>query len=176
MAGRFVYYTGMSVDGRIADPAATLDWLTTSQHDEQGPGGFATFESTIGAIVMGRTTYEWILAHLRGGPWPYQQATWVLTHRHDLEVPAGADVRFTDEPVEVIAEAMRDGAAEGDCWVAGGAQCATAFAQYLDEVIVCVAPAVLGSGTPLLSDPLNLRLESVDRNGDLAILRYAVVR
>ena len=48
------------------------------------------FIEPIGAIVMGSTTYEWILRHHvdRGEPWIYDMPCWVFTHR-DLRAGRG---------------------------------------------------------------------------------------
>ena len=52
---------------------------------------------------------------------------------------------------------------------------ARAAAQY-DEVIVAVAPVLLGAGTPIITTHLDLTLVSAERNGGLAVLSYRVRR
>ncbi len=51
--------------------------------------------------------------------------TTVLTHRRDLDLPAGSDIRFSAEPT---ADAVRSLAAEGEkhLWVFGGGRVVTA--------------------------------------------------
>jgi dihydrofolate reductase len=63
-------------------------------------------------------------------------------------------------------------------WIVGGGDLAGQFADagLLDEVIVYIAPVTLGSGAPLLSRRVELRLEELGRNRDFACARYAVVR
>ena len=79
------YYTATTLDGFIADPDNSLAWLFIRQ---QQPGGALTYDEFIagvGAIAMGRTTYEWIVDHEFSGKdpsewrWPYDVACWVFT-------------------------------------------------------------------------------------------------
>ncbi len=57
------YYTATTLDGFIADPNNSLDWLFTRARDEDGPGNYRDFFGEVGALAMGSTTYEWILDH-----------------------------------------------------------------------------------------------------------------
>src|SRR6266487_2586995 len=57
------YYTATSLDGFIADPANSLDWLFTRRSQDDGPMNYGDFIAGIGALAMGSTTYEWILDH-----------------------------------------------------------------------------------------------------------------
>jgi len=176
----FTYSTGVSLDGFVADAHGSLDWLFAADHDPEGPGGFAAFDATIGAMVMGRTTYDFVEHALAesGEPWPHRQPTWVLTHREPPAVPLGTGITFTDAPIAEVTAAMREAAGDLDCWIVGGGQVASAFAEagLLDEVILAVAPVALGEGTPVLTTRLDLDLVAAERNRDLAVLRYRVVR
>ena len=178
-----IYYSAVSLDGYVADAAGSLAWLHAHDNDADGPLGWNAFDALIGAMVMGRDTYDW----LRNGPlaeddavWPHRQPCWVLTHRPDLRAPAGADLRPTDEPATRIAEQMREAAGGADLWCVGGGRTAAYFhaAGLLDEVWLSVAPDVLGGGVPLLpvASPARLELLDVQRNRDFAALRYRVVR
>ena len=176
----FTYSTGSSLDGFVADAHGGLDWLLAVDHDPEGPGGFAAFDARIGALVMGRTTYDWVDRALAesGDVWPHHQPTWVLTHRDPPAVVPDAPITFTDAPIEAVADAMREAAGARDCWIVGGGQVATAFATegLLDEVIVAVAPVLLGAGTPVITTHIDLDLVAAERNGDLAVLSYRVRR
>jgi len=69
-------------------------------------------------------------------------------------------------------------AAAGDRnrWIVGGGDLAGQFADagLLDEVIVYIAPVVLGAGAPLLPRRLELRLEEAERNRDFVCARFSV--
>lgn len=178
-----VYHVAASLDGFLATPDDSVDWLMALGDD--GASSFPAFLAEVGAIAMGAATYEWILRHaeasvaLTGAVWPYTQPTWVFTHR-TLAVVSGADVRFVHGDVRPAHAAMRATAGDRHVWVAGGGDLAGQFldAGLLDEVRVSVAPVTLGAGKPLLPRLVTtppLTLLSVHRAGaHFAELRYAV--
>ncbi len=177
------YYTATTLDGFIADPDDSLEWLFSREQDQDGPLSYAAFIAEVGALAMGATTYEWILEHefadkpLEEWKWPYDIPCWVFTHR-ELTVVPGADVRFTSADVRSVHDEMAEAAAGKNVWLVGGGDLVGQFADLglLDEVIVYVAPVTLGAGKPLLPRTLELRLEETARNGDFVCSRYAVVR
>jgi dihydrofolate reductase len=132
------------------------------------------FVAGVGALAMGSTTYEWILARAE---WPYDLPCWVFTHRQ-LPVVSDAPIRFTSDDVAAVHEEMVRAAGDRNVWIVGGGDLAGQFADagLLDEVIVYVAPVTLGGGAPLLPRRLELRLEELGRNGDFACGRFSVVR
>lgn len=172
-----IYYTGSSLDGFLATPDHDLSWLTSRDIDPEGPMHYEGFVRDVGALVMGASTYQWLLDHLDGdlgGEWPYVQPTWVLTHR---EFPAASgDVTFTDAPVTDVHRAARAAAGERDVWLVGGGDLVGQFfdARLLDEVWVQFAPVTLGAGAPLLPRHVELELLEVARNRDFVCTRYAV--
>jgi dihydrofolate reductase len=170
------YFTATTLDGFIADPNNSLDWLFTRTQDEDGPQSYPAFIAGVGALAMGATTYEWILDH-EGSKWPYELPCWVFTHR-ELPVVSGARVMFVQGDVRPVHEQMTVAAGDRNIWVVGGGDLAGQFADagLLDEVIISIAPVTLGGGAPLLPRRLELRLEEVGRNGDFAAARYSVVR
>jgi dihydrofolate reductase len=167
------YYTAASLDGFIADEQHSLEWLFRQDQDEAGPLNYDAFFAHVGAVVMGSTTYEWILGH-ENGSWPYELPAWVMTSR-DL-VKADGDVRFARGDVRTVHEAMTAAAGGRDRWIVGGGDLAGQFADagLLDRVIVYLAPVTLGGGAPLLPRRLDLRLEELAQNGSFACARYSV--
>lgn len=179
---RTVYYTATTLDGFIADPDDSLDWLLRQPQEEQGAGDYDEFFAGVGAIVMGATTYEWLLRH-HLEPWPYDVPTWVMTHR-ELPMPAAGraddarlDIRFASRSVTEVHAEMREAAGVRDLWVVGGGDLAGQFADagLLDEVETSIAPVVLGSGRPLLPRRLDLELLEIGRNGAFVTARHRVV-
>jgi hypothetical protein len=71
------YYPATTLDGFIADPENSLDWLLTREREDDGPLNYRDFIADVGAMAMGSTTYEWILDHEFAGQdlseckWPY---------------------------------------------------------------------------------------------------------
>lgn len=174
---RTVYNTATSLDGYIATPDHSLDWLLSREADETGPMGFTGFLAGVGAIVMGANTYQWILDHEGAEPWPYEVPSWVCTHR-DFPARTDADIRFTRAGIPELHKVMTEVAAGKNLWVVGGGELAGAFADHglLDEIIVSIAPVTLGAGAPLLPRELELRVSEVAGNGEFACIRYEVVR
>lgn len=168
------YFTACSLDGFIATADHSLEWLFRQQVDEDGPMSYQVFEKSIGALTMGASTYEWLRRH-EPDSWPYQQPTWVFTHR-DLPTPPGADVRLTQADVFAVHAEMVAAAGQADVWVVGGGDLAGQFADagLLDEVWVQFAPVTLGAGRPLLPRVLDLELLEVGRNRDFVCGRYRV--
>jgi dihydrofolate reductase len=167
------YYTATSLDGFIADDQHSLEWLLHQDLDGSGPLNYDAFFARIGAVVMGSTTYEWILRH-EDGRWPYEVPAWVLSSR---ELPkVDGDVRFVRGDVRAIHDEMTAAAGGEDLWVVGGGDLAGQFADagLLDEIIVYIAPVTLGRGAPLLPRKLDLRLEEVAQNRAFACARYSV--
>lgn len=176
---RTTYYTATTLDGYIADEHDSLEWLFVQPQDEGGPLNYEEFIAGIGALVMGATTYGWILEHQArtGEPWAYDVPTFVCTHRR-FDTMAGADVRFVSGDIRPVHAAMVESAGGKDVWVVGGGDLAAQFADagLLDEVIVFIAPVTLGAGRPLFPRPYDLELIEVARNGAFVAARYAVTR
>ncbi|WP_052665560.1 dihydrofolate reductase family protein [Nitriliruptor alkaliphilus] len=168
------YYTATSLDGYIADEHHSLNWLFRQDHDGDGPLNYDEFFGSIGAVVMGSSTYEWVLRH-EDGRWPFDLPAWVMTSR-DLPKVDG-DVRFARGDVRAVHDEMTAAAGGQDLWVVGGGDLAGQFADagLLDQVIVYLAPVTLGGGAPLLPRKLDLRLEELARNRAFACARYTVV-
>jgi dihydrofolate reductase len=176
---RTVYYTATTLDGFIADPEHSLDWLLTREADPEGAMGYQAFEKSVGSLVMGSSTYEWV--QRQSADWSYDQPAWVLTHR-ELRPYEGRDIRFTaaDSPADLrtLHAGLVAAAGDLDVWVVGGGPVAAQFADagLLDEVVVSIAPVTLGAGMPLLPTHVELVTREVAQNGEFAVVRYDVVR
>jgi dihydrofolate reductase len=177
------YYTATTLDGFIADPDNSLEWLFTQEQDRDGPGNYGDFFSRVGALAMGSTTYEWILDHEFADKdpsewkWPYDIPSWVFTSR-DLQVVADARIEFVRGDVAPVHRAMTAAAEGRNIWIVGGGGLAGQFADagLLDEILVSIASCTLGAGAPLLPRRLELVLEETARNGDFVTARFAVPR
>jgi len=182
-----IYYTATSLDGFIADPNHSLDWLFQFQGDPDPLDGYPDFIRDVGAVAMGSSTYEWALRnHVfrdpeRPQPWPYDQPTWVFSSRTLQSVP-GADIRFVRGDVRPVHDEMRAAADGKNIWLVGGGDLVGQFHDHglLDELIVTIASVTLGAGAPLLPRAIvtpPMRLLSSTTYGEAFIqLRYAVSR
>lgn len=175
---RTIFYTAATLDGYLADEHDNLDWLFSQEQDENGPLNYGAFIPTVGAMVMGATTYGWIRNHLgrTGESWSYDIPCWVFSHREQV-VMEGADLRFASGEVAQPHAEMVAAAGGRDIWMVGGGELAAQFAEagLLDELALSVAPVTLGAGRPLFPRPFDLRLTELARNGAFACARYQVV-
>ncbi|GGN69644.1 hypothetical protein GCM10010112_35380 [Actinoplanes lobatus] len=181
---RTQYYTATTIDGRIADEDNSLAWLFEVE-DRGGDDSFGDFFAGVGAIAMGATTYEWVLAEekvldhpekWRG--WYGDTPAWVFTHRELPRIP-GADLHFVRGDVRPVHEAMAAAANGRNVWLVGGGELVGQFADQglLDEVILGVAPVTLGAGAPVLPRRITssrLTLTGVRQAGQFAYLTYDV--
>ncbi len=170
-----IYYTASSLDGFIVDSAGSLDWLLSRDIDVDGPFGYKAFERSVGALVMGSTTYRWVVEN-EPGEWPYAQPTWVLTSRPDVVVD-GHPVRAVSGDVAQLHPELVAAAGERDVWIVGGGDVAAQFvmAGLVDELVVSYAPCSLGAGAPVLPVRSEWRLLESAVNGDFVCARWARV-
>ncbi|MBB4767044.1 dihydrofolate reductase [Actinoplanes digitatis] len=177
------YYTATSVDGFTADVDDSLGWLF--EVDEGTDNPFGAFFSGVGAFAMGAATYEWVLKNdnVLAEPANWHEMygdvpCWVFTHR-ELPLVPDANIFMVSGDVRPVHEAMLVAAQGRNVWLAGGGELVAEFsdAGLLDEIILAVAPVLLGDGTPLLPRRLTSRqmaLTHVAQLGSFAYLTYAV--
>jgi dihydrofolate reductase len=151
------YVTACTLDGYIADENNSLDWLFEVPHDADDDYWDAWFPG-VGALVMGATTYEWMIDHdqmiKKPGKWHEyygDRPAWVFTHR-DLPRIAGAAISFVGGDVRPVYQhiaALHSGA---NIWLVGGGDLVGQFhdAGLLDQIILGMTPVTLGKGAPLL--------------------------
>ncbi|RAV18213.1 dihydrofolate reductase [Mycolicibacterium sp. GF69] len=167
-----VYYTASSLDGYIVDDHDSLDWLTSRDLDASGPFNYGEFIATIGAVVMGSATYEWIV-HNQPGDWMYEQPSWVLTRRPHI-VQQGHPVQTYAGDVTGLHPRLLSAAGGKDVWVVGGGDTAAQFvsAGLIDEMIVSYAPCSLGAGSPVLPIRSEWVLAEAAVNRDFVCARW----
>ena len=171
------WHVVMSLDGYIAAPGDDMSWI----FDVFGPS--ATVDemvSTTGAIVMGRRTYEVEdrdRPGVYGGRW--KGALFVLTHEPPARVPDWMTGTFVDGVEDAVAHAK---AAAGDAKVgllgaSVARQCLDA--GLLDEIVVQVAPVLLGDGVRVFDLPggrqIKLEKTTVAESGRLTDLSFRVL-
>jgi dihydrofolate reductase len=169
-------FVGVSLDGFLARPDGSIDWLEPFEGEEHGYAGF--FDS-VDTLVIGRKTYEFVLTMLgRGQPWPYRgKRCIVMTHRA-LEGQNG-ERAYTGEPAGLLAQLATEGARH--IYVDGGVVIrAFLVAGLLDELTITVVPSLIGEGLPLFGGvklESGLALEQVKSFGNrLVQMRYRLPR
>lgn len=137
-------FIATSLDGFIARPDGRLDWLPPGGGEEHG---YEAFMATVDALVIGRKTYETVLAF---DAWPYgEKAVFVLSSRPLAPPPAGARVeRESGEPAAIVARLAARGLQHA--YVDGGVTIQGFLrAGLIQRFIVTRIPILLGAGIPL---------------------------
>ena len=157
---RTTVFVGTSVDGFLARPDGTFDFLSAGGEVDGASNGFDTFLASVDAILMGRNTYEVVLPF---PAWPYgSKPVFVLTHRPLPEPPPGATVEgIVGAPAQVLSALADRG--YGHVYVDGGLTIQQFLrAGLIDRLVVTAVPVLVGSGIPLFGAlPGDVRLEHV---------------
>ena len=176
MSGKVVVNRSMSLDGFIAGPGDTMEWV----FDFVAPDEFPEIAAATGAMLVGRRTYEVGKRMAAENPsdagYPFSGPVFVLTH--EPPEPSEPEVTFlTGDIGEAVATALD--AAGGKNLEILGADVATQCLQrgLVDEILVYVLPVLLGGGIRFSSPGLaRIDLEPLDstRSGAVTILRFRV--
>lgn len=170
----------ISLDGFITGPDDSMDWAF--DYGEATSLAGETMER-IGAILAGRRWYELALERWDGVDGIYggnfEGQVFVLTHRP----PEGSDdprISFVSDGIENALATAQASAGERDVAIFGSdlnRQCLEA--RLLDEIVLHVAPVLLGGGVRLFGDGSGGRVElerlSLGEADRLTDLRYRVV-
>ncbi|WP_145411089.1 dihydrofolate reductase family protein [Paenibacillus xylanexedens] len=142
---KVILYVAMSMDGYIARPDGSVDWLMDVEGDG-GDNGYAAFYQEIGSVVMGRDTYEVVLTLAEDFMYA-DRPTYVMSRSKQ---PPAPHVEFTDEPVEQLIARLK-ASTTGHIWIVGGGKLVQSVLEQhlLDEIEVAIIPKILGEGIPL---------------------------
>ncbi|MGI9665767.1 MAG: dihydrofolate reductase family protein, partial [Acidimicrobiia bacterium] len=161
----------VSLDGYVAGEDGTVSFLDDYGTPEYG---FEAFFDSIGALVMGSSTYEQIL----GWGWPYGETPGLVLTTRNLDAIENVDITFSSEPTGDAIRAYAD-STDKRLWVVGGGRviCDAMNAGAVDLLELYVMPEVLGAGIPLFPEPFTGRLSLVEsapfENGVVKLL-YSV--
>jgi len=165
-----------SLDGFIAGPNDELDWLPDHGEDAS-EDTFTPFFAEIGAMLMGRRTYDVVSGF--AGDWPYRDTPILVATSRDLEGPEPS-VRPVHGTIREMVDEAKEAAGERDVYLDGGALFRSALeANVIDELTMTVIPIVLGEGISLFSGGRRraLGLESVRSIGaGMVQVRYRFIR
>ena len=179
--GDVVWHVKMSLDGFIAGPDHAMEWA----FEHGGPSAMADeVMNSIGAILAGRRWYDVASARyegragIYGGKWT--GPVFVLTNRpldHDVSDPGITLLSGDIEDAVATARA----AAEGKTLELFGAHIARQCldAGLVDEIVVHIAPLLLGDGIRLYGGPgqrrVDLERTALEDGGEVTGMRFRVV-
>ena len=148
-------FIGTSVDGFIARPNGDLDFLPPGGGE---PHGYNEFMATVDALVVGRKTFETVLAF---AAWPYgQKRVAVLSSRPvDFSTVRGGIVeQMAGPPGEIVSKLAASGAHH--LYVDGGITIQQFLrAGLIERIIITRVPVLIGQGISLFGTlPRDIRL------------------
>jgi dihydrofolate reductase len=180
--GKLLWHTMMSLDGFIAGPNDDMSWAFGLD-----AGSGETVDKVVastGALLVGRRTQD-VEDRLQPGFYggAFRGPFFVLRHDPPPEPPVvkGVTGRFLDVDIAEAVAIAKKAAGDGDVVVLGANIARQCLEKgLLDEIIVHVAPVLIGGGVRLFEraggEPVKLEpISSVDEGG-VTVLRYSVGR
>ncbi|CRH90623.1 dihydrofolate reductase family protein [Streptococcus gallinaceus] len=167
-----IAYFGVSLDGYLATVDESVEWLETVEGE--GDNGYGDFYQSIGTVLMGRTTYDWIAERMQ--PFPYPDKTnYVFTSRQADEQDT---VKFVNSSADAFVSDLKLQSSR-DIWLCGGGTLFSSLlkAGLIDQIRVTLAPVILGQGISLYQDLVesqDLQLLEMRRHGQFVELMYKV--
>lgn len=138
-------FVGTSLDGFIARPNGDFDFLTASG---EAPPGFDEFLASVDAIVMGRNTFEIVLAL---AAWPYGDKRVVVLSSKSVDLSAargGVVEQMAGSPEQIVAQLATSGARH--IYVDGGITIQQFLrAGLIHRLTITRIPVLIGEGIPL---------------------------
>ena len=171
---RIVLCLGISLDGYIARPDGSVDFLFMPKDYSMAP-----FFKTIDTALMGRKTYEVGLRMSRGKFFNYGLKCYVFSR--SLEPGERPGVTIVNTPPNLFVESLRKQKGK-NIWHMGGGELARNFLQddLIDELYLGVVPKLIGEGIPLFPQSYPERhfrlLENKTFSQGLIALKYERLR
>jgi dihydrofolate reductase len=171
---RIVLGLGISLDGYIARPDGSVDFLFMPKDYSMGP-----FFKTIDTAIMGRKTYE-VGLRMSGGKFDSYGLTCYVFSR---TLPPGEcpGVTIVNESPKSFVESLRKRKGK-NIWLMGGGELAREFLKddFIDEIYLGIVPTLIGEGIPLFPSGFPQRafslLENKTYGKGLVTLKYARAR
>lgn len=151
-ASRVRVYLGCSLDGCIAGPAHDISFLSDYAPDgeaaAEGSLDFPDFIAEVGALLMGRRTYQVLLDY---DAWHYGERPVLVATHHELPpAPQGGTAWAVQGPIEQLVAEAKAVAGGKDVYLDGGDLVRQGLdAGLVDELCLTFLPVVLGRGIRL---------------------------
>ena len=172
---RLSVFCGLSVDGFLARPDDTLDFLHTG---EQEPHGFKEFLDSVDVVVIGRRTFDVVLklGHLA----LYDKKPVVVLSNRRLDFSSadeGIVEQMSGEPAEIVTRLEARGFRHA--YIDGGLTIQRFLAAgFIDRLVITRVAVLIGEGIPLFGPvPHDIPLHHVatrSYKGDLVQSEYEI--
>ncbi len=170
---KLVLYIAQSLDGYIATKDDSLEWLF---HVEgEGDNGYSDFYESVDTILIGNRTYDWIMDFEKGN-FPYKgKECYVFSRTPKVNTEY---VQFVQGDILPFVNKLKKQSGK-NIWMVGGGNLLHPFLEenLIEELIVTIAPTVIGDGLPLFKPgdyKLNLKLKGTRTFNQFVELHYEV--
>lgn len=168
-----------SIDGYIAKPDNSLEWLNTTSDFPLGKvlteSDIRAFNEKVDAYVIGANTYRFALQV----GWPYgTHPVYVVTH--ESQKTSDERVVFYNGNLTHLVEEFNK--TDANVWIAGGSDLAAQFLTLglVDKLVISFKPILLGEGLRFfksIKKEYSLQLEDVTTYRDGMIeITYAIIK
>lgn len=144
-------FCGVSVDGFLARPDDSVDFLDSGEHV---PHGYEEFIKSVDVVVIGRKTYEFVV---RYGSWVYGKKPVVVLSTRQLDfswIKNGTVERMSGEPAGIVKHLKKRGYKHA--YIDGGVTIQRFLAaRLMDRMVVTRVPVLIGQGVPLFGTLLH---------------------
>lgn len=157
MERKLVLYIAMSLDGYIAKPDGSFDFLSVV--DQEGEDyGYEEFLKTIDTIIIGRKSYEKVIS--MGYEYPHRDKDVYILSRSPH--PGNGSFKYYSDNLKDLIVRLKSSKGK-NIYCDGGAEIVNELLRenLIDEFIISVIPVILGDGIPLFKKEgpeLRLRL------------------
>lgn len=145
---KLILYIAASLDGYIAKPNDDLSFLSIVEQKGEDYG-YADFIKTIDTVIVGRKTYDKVIA--MGYEFPHaNKDTYIITRTPRPNI--GSVKYYTGNLKDLVSNLkLKKGK---NIFCDGGAEIVNELLnhQLFDELIISVIPVLVGSGTKLFKD------------------------
>lgn len=151
---RFSVFVATSLDGFIARPDGSLDWLPVPDADGPEDYGYHAFMDSVDCLVMGRKSFETVQGF---APWPYEGKRVIVLSRTMDGIPTGFEDRaelFKGTPESLAAQLKSEGVRR--VYLDGGETIQRFLrAGLVSDILITTIPVLIGQGRPLFGPLAN---------------------
>jgi len=153
-------YIAISLNGKIAEPNGSVEWLNSIPNPENEDYGYSDFLNSVDTTIQGFKTYEQLLSWEIEFPYKSKK-NYVFTRNQNIENTEYVEF-VTKNHIEFIQNLKQQSG--GDIWLIGGGQINTLFLNenLIDELYIFIMPIILTDGIELFENfPIQKKLKLI---------------
>jgi dihydrofolate reductase len=175
--GKTILYIATSLDGYVAGPNDEIEWLNRYSNVDFG---LQEFLKRVGAIIMGRRSYDIGIERKWFSQYNYGVPIFVVSHDQPVSINKDAEFIFVTEGIETSHRQAKSKAGDKNVWIFGGANISQQLLQLglIDEISIGIVPTLLGNGKRLFDSIENhielILIKTKQYEEDLVELNYNI--